>query len=380
MKKIIIIITASFVCNLSYGQWLPNPHDAGLFTYEAVCNANRRQVRVKLLEPTHFLMATDVQKDAILYAVRFSSTAALTTGKTQVTGVAYCEPYVPKELGFFASYNAKSQNARSARTGFSQCLFDFNEDGVFDDATGNAFYFPDSSKASNSHQYRYEGVDASGSPELGCPRPKAPKDALVVADQIWNALTETERQILKQNGEVDIVSTREIGIVLNAQQVNESTRGSSAGSVIGESYAAANYIDKSVDNGTYSAKGQLGAQIKGAVIGGLLNTAPRAIFITRYTVKTASGEILVADKVSNDRGFTVANGLCVEFPAIEPIGQNPCEATLESFRAKHFSSSQPSSASAKTKEDRLRELKDLFDRGLVSEKVYFEHQKSILDN
>lgn len=377
MKKTILIIIASLVCDLSYGQWLPNSDGQGLFSYEPVCNANRNQIRVKLLESTQFLIQTNVQKDTILYAVRFTSTNRLVP--PPVTGIAYCEPYVPKELGFFSSYYAKTKNANAIRQGFSQCLFDFNEDGLFDDANGNAFYFPTYATVSKSHQYRYEVVDAAGPPEPGCPRPKTPEGALVVTDQIWNALTEAEHQVLNQNGPVDIVSAREVGIVLNAQQVNESTPGSSAGSVLGESVAGANYIDKSVSNGTYSAKGQLGAQVTGAVVGSMLNTAPRATYITRYTVRTASGEILTTDKISNDLGFTIANGVCVEFPPIEPMAQQVCETTLESLRAKYFQASQPSSTSAQSREARLRELKDLFDRGLLSEKVYLDEQKSILD-
>lgn len=376
MKKPLIILLTAIACDLSLAQWVPNPHRSNLFTYEPVCNANRRQVRVKLTESTRFLLSTDVQKDTVLYAVRFKSTAI----NRPLTGVSYCEPYMPKEIGLFSSYRAKTNNASGIEQGFSQCLVDYNDDGVFDDGTGNVFYFPNSAKVSDSHQYRYEVLDTVGPPEPGCPRPKAAPTALVINEQIWTALSNAERDTLKLKGEVDVIPAREIGIVLQTQKLNESTSGSTAGAALGERVAAANYIDKSVGDGNYSAKGQLGAQLVGAVLGSALDTGPNSAFKTRYTVKTVSGEILTTDKSSKTNDFYVANGVCVAFPAIEQVEQSQCETTLQSFRAKYFPDNIQDAVSKRPKEARLRELKDLFDRGLVSEKIYLEQQKSILDN
>lgn len=380
MKKVTVLFAFGVAfASTAYAQWTPSLDRSGAMTYEPVCQPNRKQVRVRLLDSTHFLLATDVKAGALLYAVRFTA-KSLKNENGPVTGVAYCEPYVYKELGFFASYNEKSKAARARETGYFQCLFDFNDDKVFDDANGSAYYLKIPKEISRDHQYRYEVVEVDGPPEIGCPRPNARANALRISEAIWAALTPLERERLQGQGGVDLIPVKEFGLVIGSQRLNASTPGSSGGAALGESIAAANYVDKSVGNGTYSAKGQLKAQILGAMVGGMIDEAPRAQFRTRYAVKNALGEIVSIDQSSDKEDFAIANGVCVSLPGLDQIEQFVCEANLQSFKVKYLGEVSAATRQSKSKEVRLRELKGLFEQGLVSEKVYLEQQKEILSD
>lgn len=377
MKKILALFVFSS-SSLSHAQWIPNLDRNYLVKYEPLCSSDRKQVRVRLLDSTNFFFGNDVQVGTVLYAIRFTARAYQKESNPPTVGVAYCEPYSPKEVGFFTSHRERSRELRAKEKGFAQCLFDFDEDMVFDEATGSDFYLKKKQEISRDHQYRYEKIEVEGPPELGCPRPAVSAGGLRISESIWAALTSAEREILQNQTIIDVIPAKEFGIVMSSQKINRSIDGSNAGSVLGEAAAAANYIDKTVSNGTYSAKGQLGAQVAGAVVGGLLNTAPKIKFQTRYTLRNGLNEVVAIDKSSNVDDFDIANGVCVAIPSLEKMDQFLCEATVQNFRSRHLGEAPSSLMQPRPKEARLRELKDLFNQGLISEKVYQEQQKTIL--
>ncbi|MBV5299713.1 MAG: hypothetical protein JZU64_16690, partial [Rhodoferax sp.] len=230
----------------------------------------------------------------------------------------------------------------------------------------------------SSDQYRYETLVSDWPAELGCPRPKLVTATLEVNENIWLALTEDERNKVKAKGEVDVVPMREVGVITQSQKIDASTLGNNSGAALGEAVASTKYVDKSINDGTYSAQGQLGAQVKGALLGSLFNKSATSLFKLRYTVRLASGEIVSIDKNVKTNDFVVANGVCVTLPFVEQTSQTLCDTTLASFKEKHFGLIDKPTSQASQKEIKLRELKRLFDEGLLSESVYADQQTKIL--
>lgn len=172
---------------------------------------------------------------------------------------------------------------------------------------------------------------------------------------------------------------------MQVERMDDSTAGTSSGARIGEVVAGGNYVDKAITSGNYSVTNQMGTQVLGAVIGGLLDSGPRTVIRTRYAVRALNGSIVVIDNTSHSRDFALPLGVCVSLPAIEQLEQSICEITLPEFRARHFavspaSSTIAASASSEFKDRRLRDLKELFERGLITEKVYSEQQNRILSD
>ena len=374
MAKILLLILIAFSAS-AHAVWLPKRQSAqGIyFEYEPLCNDKRQQVQVRLLDSTNFLMATDVKANTLLFGIRFTYTGT----SRSVKGILYCEPYETKKLTFFDGHTANKENERKTASGISQCLVDSDEDGFFDDSSTGYFAKPN---PSDRHKYKYEVIPADGPPDAGCPRQKLIAPALEVNGHIWSALSDAERTMLTALGEVEVIPAQEVGVITHSQKLDGSSPGSNAGSALGESFATANYIDKSISNGSYSATGRLGAQIIGALLGSALDSGPRSSFTVRYTVRLASGELVTVDKTTSTNNFSLTNGMCVTLPKAEQTKQALCETTLTAFREVHFKKSEPVMPLQNSKEIRLRELKRLFDEGLLSEPVYRDQQHKILSN
>jgi hypothetical protein len=343
------------------------------FEYEPLCNEKRQQVQVRLIESTNFLVINNVKTGTVLYGVRFKSVGL----NRPSIGVVFCEPYETKSLTFWDGYRANQNNQKLTAFGVSQCLVDVDEDGFFDDASVGYIRKP---AVSVNQRYKYETIPVEGAADISCPRQKPTASAVEVNEYIWNALTESERTKLKILGEIDVVPMREVGLITSTQRLDRSSPGGNAGAVLGESLAAANYIDKSVNNGNYSARGQLGAQVLGAVLGSTLDAAPQSSYLTRYTVKLASGELVSVDKPSRANEFSLATGMCITVPSGVQTKQALCDTTLAAFREMHFGKPEPVMQPQNSREVRLRELKRLFDEGLLSEPVYLDQQQKVLSN
>ena len=122
-------------------------------------------------------------------------------------GVAFCEPYQAKQLTFWSGHRANQKNNQNISNGFNQCLFDHDGDGVFDDANGDSGYLFKSDTPSK-HQYCYESLALDGEPEIGCPRLKIINAAIDINEHIWLALSDDEKNRIKEKGNVDVIPTK----------------------------------------------------------------------------------------------------------------------------------------------------------------------------
>lgn len=136
--------------DLAVNEWLPRKNTNLNITYSPVCrsNANNSQKRVGLLKDTNFLFG-NLKAGDILFGV-----ASFYQGKNYtIHAVAYCKPV-------FGDYI----NGRNHES----CLYDFNNDGVFDDRSEIAYRFtkePSEDFTSTKHQYPYKAIDFDGEKE-----------------------------------------------------------------------------------------------------------------------------------------------------------------------------------------------------------------------
>ena len=160
---------------------------------------------------------------------------------------------------------------------------------------------------------------------------------LHVPSHVWEALTQEQRQVLQVKYVADPILVNSYGTIVDAQSLNESTPGSNAGSELGSAIGQATYIDNAFKGNTwnYSAKNQLAAGIVGAMVGSMANTAPRAQFRTRYTIKIGDGNIEYIEETKSEP-FRHTVGLCVALSPIRPIEQTFCTITKEAFLSKYF--------------------------------------------
>jgi hypothetical protein len=99
------------------------------------------------------------------------------------------------------------------------------------------------------------------------------------------------------------IGASEIGNFIDKQTQNVSTPGGNAGSALGAAAGSAAYLDKAFSgnpsNWNYSAKGHLGAQVAGAVIGGVVgNVQPEELYRVRYTIRARDGNIQYIDSLT----------------------------------------------------------------------------------
>lgn len=130
--------------DLAVNEWLPRKNTNLNITYSPICrsNANNSQKRVRLLKDTNFLFS-NLKAGDILFGV-----ASFYQGKNYtIHAAAYCKPI------FGVDVKGRSHGS---------CLYDFNNDGVFDDRSDIAYRFtkaPSEDFASTKYQYPYEVID-----------------------------------------------------------------------------------------------------------------------------------------------------------------------------------------------------------------------------
>lgn len=217
----------------------------------------------------------------------------------------------------------------------------------------------------------------------------SPQQLITLPSQLWGALSEQQRNQLEDRYVVDVISERNYGVILNVQQVNESTPGTTAGSQLGAAYASAAYVDRAFkgtpQNWNYSATGQLTSTLAGALIGSMLDKAPENRFHARYTIRSGNGDVGYLDSYSSDQ-FTHPAGMCVQINPLKPISAETCQLTLERILSYHFGIAVPTvpakveAVEARSVETRLKELKSIFDKGIITKDIFERKRDEILNS
>lgn len=108
--------------------------------------------------------------------------------------------------------------------------------------------------------------------ERSVPAIKGKAQIVYVNELVWPRLSASQQTQLEQRYTLRVARVKEVGTILDRQSQNASVSGSSAGSQLGAAVGSAVYIDKAFSGApakwNYSATGNLGAQVAGAVIGG----------------------------------------------------------------------------------------------------------------
>ena len=122
----------------------------------------------------------------------------------------------------------------------------------------------------------------------------------------------TRARAISERNLVNIIPSNTAGIIIDAQTINESTPGTTAGSQLGAAYGSALYVDRAFrgPNYNYSATQNVSAALLGAIVGGMADQRPQARFHTRYTLRTLDGQIRYQDEVKAD-SFRHSVGICV---------------------------------------------------------------------
>lgn len=160
---------------------------------------------------------------------------------------------------------------------------------------------------------------------------------LHVPSHVWEILTPEQQQSVQGRYVANAIPSNSYGTIIDAQSLNESTPGSNAGSQLGAAIGQAAYVDNAFKGNTwnYSATSQIAAGLAGAMIGSLANTAPKAQFRTRYTIRLGNGQIEYVDETKSEP-FRQTVGLCVALSPIRPIEQTFCTITKEVFLSKYL--------------------------------------------
>lgn len=160
--------------------------------------------------------------------------------------------------------------------------------------------------------------------------------SLSVPEDVWQALSATERATVQKTHLVETVPAGSYGLLMDNQAVDRSDPGSNAGAALGSAVAQAAYIDRSINHGNYSAKTQLGIALVGMLVGSSFDRPAQAQYQFRYAVKMPDGSIAYHDKMSWDP-FRHPSGACVMVPGIELApNQKLCTITVEMLRSEYI--------------------------------------------
>lgn len=164
--------------------------------------------------------------------------------------------------------------------------------------------------------------------------------ALYVSALIYEQLSAKEAATLKEKYFVRVVSAKEAGLIVDRQVANESAQGSTAGSQLGAAVGSATYVDRAFagnpSNWNYSAKGHVGAQVLGAVIGGALaDTSATSAYSVRYAIRHLDGSrSYQLESSSSPFGHSV--GTCVSIKNLTLLPQEVCELDSPAFRNRYL--------------------------------------------
>lgn len=152
---------------------------------------------------------------------------------------------------------------------------------------------------------------------------------LVVSSQAWSGLNQAEREIIQSKHIVQAIGSESFGVIIDAQGIDRSTPGNTAGSNLGQALGSATYIDRSLSSGNYSARNHLGAMILGSVIGSTLDSQRVESYHFRYAIRLGTGSIAYHDVISNTP-FRHPLGVCVIVPQVAlATDQGLCTLTTD---------------------------------------------------
>lgn len=166
------------------------------------------------------------------------------------------------------------------------------------------------------------------------------KERLLVVKEIYSQLSDSEKSLLNRKFAVRLIGASEVGNVVDKQTQNVSTPGSNAGSALGAAVGSAAYVDKAFSgnpsNWNYSARGHLGAQVAGAVIGSLVgDVQPNELYTVRYTIRAKDGNIQYIDSLTGSPlGHSI--GVCIQISDLTLIDESLCKINLIEFKQKYI--------------------------------------------
>ncbi len=170
---------------------------------------------------------------------------------------------------------------------------------------------------------------------LFCPDALAQQQVLLISQTAWLDLIPPERAIIQQKYVVNLVEQDAFGVIIDNPGVDESSPGTTGGANLGAAVGNATYVDNANRTGNYSAKGQLAANLVGALLGSALDSKPHAQYHFRYAVRLGSGNIGYFDEVKGDP-FRHPVGVCVSVPLLALIDQQVCSQTADFLRAAYI--------------------------------------------
>jgi uncharacterized membrane protein len=159
---------------------------------------------------------------------------------------------------------------------------------------------------------------------------------IAVLKEFYEQLSPAELQLVNSKNRIKLIPSAEVGLVTDRQSQDTSTPGSSAGSQLGAAIGSAAYVDKAFSgspaNWNYSASGHLGAQVAGAVVGGLLgNRQAQQTYRIQYTVRHRDGRVVYVENVSGSPlGHSI--GVCIRTTDFSLVEHSMCNGTIETFR------------------------------------------------
>ncbi|CAO3378450.1 hypothetical protein [Azospirillum argentinense] len=167
--------------------------------------------------------------------------------------------------------------------------------------------------------------------------PPGTHPALTVSTVVWFALTDGERDTVRDRYDVNVSELANYALILDVQGVDESTPGTVGGSALGGSLGSAMYVDSAFRGPSinYSATSHFGASLLGAVIGSSMDRQAQRSFRFRYSVKDGAGNINQFDRVSPEP-FHQPVGACVEVASLTIMPSSHCAMDLSSFREQYL--------------------------------------------
>lgn len=165
--------------------------------------------------------------------------------------------------------------------------------------------------------------------------------SVIFSSIAWLGLTQAERDVIQSQYIVQAISPESFGMILDAQGVDRSTPGNTAGSNFGQALGSATYIDRSISSGNYSARNHLGAMVIGSLLGSGLDSRRIEKYHFRYAIRLGSGSVVYQDVIS-ESPFRHPAGVCVLIPQLTlATDQGLCTQTAGILRISYLGVAAP---------------------------------------
>ena len=154
----------------------------------------------------------------------------------------------------------------------------------------------------------------------------------------WESLRDEERDQVRAAYIVVVSDPSDFGLIVDAQGVDRSIPGSTAGSDVGGAVAEVGYLSHALKHGnSYSPGKHLAFGLLGVLIGSAANAAPVSQYQFRYALKMSDGETVTKNVMQNDP-FRHSIGMCMNMTSISPAPKAMCGQTADDIRAKYVNS------------------------------------------